>query len=77
MIKLDLPSLQVRPSPPFRGKDAAIGQGLRAGAVMLLFLILVLSMWRSPARAHEAQSPATICAAQSGAGPCAPDLPAR
>jgi hypothetical protein len=54
MIKLDLPSLQVRPSPPFRGKDAALGQGLRAGAVMLLFLILLVSLWRTPARAEPA-----------------------
>jgi hypothetical protein len=75
MIKLDLPCLQVRPSPPFRGKDAALGQGVRAGAVMLLFLVLVLSLWRSPARALEAQSPAIACAAQSGQ--CAPDFAAR
>lgn len=54
MIKLDLPSLQVRPSPPFRGKDAAMGQGLRAGAVMLLFLILLVTLWRTPARAEPA-----------------------
>jgi hypothetical protein len=54
MIKLDLPSLQVRPSPPFRGKDAALAQGLRAGAVMVLFLLLLLGLWRSPARAEAA-----------------------
>ncbi len=54
MIKLDLPSLQVRPSPPFRGKDAALGQGLRAGAVMLLFLVLLVGLWRTPARAESA-----------------------
>ncbi len=54
MIRLDLPSLQVRPSPPFRGKDAALGQGLRAGAVMVLFLILLVTLWRSPARAQTA-----------------------
>jgi len=55
MIKLDLPCLQVRPSPPFRGKDAALGQGLRAGAGLLLFLVLLLGLWRSPARAEQAQ----------------------
>ncbi len=54
MIKLDLPCLQVRPSPPFRGKDAALGQGRRAGAVMLLFLVLLLGLWRAPARAQDA-----------------------
>jgi hypothetical protein len=57
MIKLDLPSLQVRPSPPFRGRDAALGQGMRAGAVMVLFLILLLSIWRTPARADSAPAP--------------------
>ena len=57
MIRLDLPSLQVRPSPPFRGKDAALGQGLRAGAVMVLFMILLVTLWRSPARAEPVPEP--------------------
>ena len=57
MIKLDLPSLQVRPLPPFRGKEATLGQGLRAGAVMALFFVLVVGLWRLPVRAEPVQAP--------------------
>jgi hypothetical protein len=57
MIKLDLPCLQVRPLPPFRQKEATLGQGVRAGAVMALFFVLLLGLWRSPARAALVPEP--------------------
>ena len=54
MIRLNAPSMQVRPTPLYRGRDAALGQGLRAGAVMVLFLILLVTIGRSSARAETA-----------------------
>ena len=52
MIRLNSPSLQVRPTPLFRGRDVALGQGLRAGAVMVMFMILLVTIAHTSARAE-------------------------
>ena len=57
MVNMNLPSVQIRPSPFIRSKSAALGQGLRAGGVMLVFVILFLGLVRLPARAQSAPDP--------------------
>ena len=65
MIRLNAPSLQVRPTPVFRGRDAALQQGLRAGAVMVLFLVLLVTIGRTSARAELAPAPGPAVPFQS------------
>ena len=50
MVNMNLPCVQIRPSPFIRSKSAALGQGLRTAGVMLVFIILFLSLVRLPAR---------------------------
>ena len=52
MVNMNLPCVQIRPSPFIRSKSAALGQGLRTAGVMLVFIILFLSLVRFPARAQ-------------------------
>ena len=57
MVNMNLPSVQIRPSPFIRSKSAALGQGLRTAGVMLVFIILFLGLVRLPARAQSAPDP--------------------
>jgi len=59
MIRLDSPSLQVRPTPLFRSRDTALQQGRRAGAVMVVFLVLLVTIGRTSARAEPSPAPAS------------------
>lgn len=57
MVNMNLPCVQMRPSPFIRSKSAALGQGLRVAGVMLVFFVLFLTLVRLPAQAQTAPDP--------------------
>ena len=57
MVNMNLPCVQIRPTPFIRSKSVALGQGLRTAGVMLVFIVLFLSLVRLPARAQTPADP--------------------